>query len=634
VKLRYLGRSEFDRVRANALNRYEEASLTADMCRINALYAIMRAGSGHIGTTFSSLDVVTWLHLHELDPGGARADSDCPLYFSSKGHDAPGLYAVLTALGDLDFDLLHRLRRLGGLPGHPDVGTPSIATNTGSLGMGISKAKGLAEADRLRGRQRRIFVLTGDGELQEGQIWESLPGAVNRQLGQLTIIVDHNKIQSDTWVTDVSDLGDLEAKFAAFGWSVARCDGHDPMEIERALSAVGAVGNAPGIVIADTVKGRGVSFMESVEETDGMYKFHSGAPTCEAFEDAVEELVGRCNEHLSSRGAGALVLETVEIADREPPTGQRLIEAYGAALCDQATRNDRIIALDADLVLDTGLVPFSKRFPERFLECGIAEQDMVSQASGLALSGLLPIVHSFACFLAPRPSEQAYNSATERTRVVYVGSLAGVLPGGPGHSHQSVRDIALFGSIPGLVAAEPCCEQEVASLLEVCLNELHGTVYLRLVSVPVKVPFSLPEGYRPTPGRGCLLREGSDAIVLGYGPVLLGEAWRAAEQLAREDGPEIAVVNLPWLNVVDPTWLTEITETYPAIVLLDNHYPRGGQGDAVMTAAATAGLKPTYLHRAVAEIPVCGANEEVLRYHRLDAGSLAADIATFLRDRP
>lgn len=171
--LYWVGLSELRRLRALDAPRVVRARLLADACRINALYMIARAGSGHIGSSFSSLDIVTWLQPEELTPSHDVER----LYFSSKGHDAPGLYAALIALERLPFDTIHRLRQLGGLPGHPDVGTPGMVTNTGSLGMGISKAKGLVLDSRLQNRASRVFVMTGDGELQEGQIWESLLSA-------------------------------------------------------------------------------------------------------------------------------------------------------------------------------------------------------------------------------------------------------------------------------------------------------------------------------------------------------------------------------------------------------------------------------------------------------------------------
>src|SRR5204862_333481 len=197
-----------------------------------------------------------------VDPNSGTKDSD--IYFSSKGHDAPALYALLVALEKLDFDLVHKLRRFGGLPGHPDVETPFIAANTGSLGMGISKAYGMARAQRLTGDRGRIVVMTGDGELQEGQIWESLQPAANDRLGAITVIVDHNKLQSDSSVAAVSDLGAIEEKFRAFGWEVRRGDGHDFRVIREVLAHFATVTDKPKIFIADTIKGKGVSFMEGL----------------------------------------------------------------------------------------------------------------------------------------------------------------------------------------------------------------------------------------------------------------------------------------------------------------------------------------------------------------------------------
>src|SRR5438445_10192322 len=167
--------AELERIRTLDSDPFERAAAFADACRLNALYMIERAGSGHPGTTFSSIDIVSWLHLEVLREGDR--------YFSSKGHDVPGLYAVLIALGQVDFELIHRLRRLNGLPGHPDVAvTPQVVTSTGSLGMGVSKARGFVLADRVLGRTGRVYVLTGDGELQEGQLWESLQPTANRRL--------------------------------------------------------------------------------------------------------------------------------------------------------------------------------------------------------------------------------------------------------------------------------------------------------------------------------------------------------------------------------------------------------------------------------------------------------------------
>jgi transketolase len=629
MRLRHFRPDDVAAVRALVDDDIEVSALVADMSRLNTLYAIMRAGSGHIGSSFSSIDIVTWLHL------GPLGDPDAGVYFSSKGHDAPGLYAVLTLLGRLDFEKLHALRRLGGLPGHPDVGTPGMPANTGSLGMGIAKAKGMAEARRLQGDRLPIYVMTGDGELQEGQNWESLSGAVNRGLGEITLIVDHNRIQSDTWVRDVSDLGDLESKFGSFGWRVARCDGHDVIAVKDGLEELGKDEDVPGVLIADTVKGKGVSFMEGIPAGEELYHFHSGAPDVVTYRRAVDELLERIHEavRLLAPARGAIAPVEVDVDDRIAPSGRSMVKAYGESLVQLAAEHGDIVALDADLALDTGLLPFAARFPDRFVECGIAEQDMVSQAGGMALRGLLPVVHSFACFLSSRPNEQIYTNATEHTKVVYVGSLAGLVPGGPGHSHQCVRDISALGGVPGLLLAEPGHPDEVGPLLDVCLNEVPESIYLRLVTVPVEVPFDLPADHRPVPGRGTVVRDGNDVVVIAAGPWLLAEAWHAAEALAASGGPSVRLVALPWLNRVDTEWLADVTDGIERVVTLDNHYIAGGQGQAVLAAMATFGRATYGLQLGVREVPVCGTNAEVLRHHRLDAAGLAEDIGAFVGAR-
>jgi transketolase len=636
-ELCYVPLAQFERLRREPLEPPQRAAIFAALCRINTLYMIARAGSGHIGTSFSSLDIMSWLFLHELknlDQGKDVAD----IFFSSKGHDAPALYSVLMASGLLDFELIHRLRTLNGLPGHPHVETPFVQANTGSLGMGISKAKGMVFANRLKGlRDRRVYVLTGDGELQEGQFWESLPTAVHSRMHEITVIVDRNKIQSDTWVARVNDLGDLPAKLRAFGWHVEHCDGHDPAALGAAFARLRQHVGGPQALIADTLKGKGVSFMEGPAMAPGaLYGYHSGAPKEEQYAQGVAELIQTARHLMQTAGLDGPELErTARPPKRILGTVERLLNAYGAALVTEAERNPRIVVLDADLVKDCGLLPFQERFPERFIECGIAEQDMVSQAAGLALQGQLPICHSFACFLAARPNEQIYNAATEGRKVIYVASLAGLLPGGPGHSHQSVRDISALAAVPNLVMVEPCSESETADLLDFCLNRTRESSYIRLVSVGWALPFSLPKDYRVSEGRGVVVREGRDAVLFAYGPWLLANAYAAAEQLEARDGSSVKVVNLPWLNRVDVGWLKDIVGASPFVVTLDNHYLHGGQGELLAARIAeTFDRAPRVTRIGVTSIPACGGNDEVLRHHRLDADSLAEQLAAVLLREP
>jgi transketolase len=633
MNLTFVPRAEFDRVRVLNAPAVERTALFATLARLNTLSMIAAAGSGHIGSSFSSLDIVSWLYLNEMRlPNGSTA-SERDIFFSSKGHDAPGLYAVLIALGLLPEEMLLRLRRLGGLPGHPDtVLTPFIDASTGSLGMGISKAKGIALGNRLKGRRQRIFVMTGDGELQEGQIWESLGSAARQGLAEITVIVDHNKIQSDTYVCDTADLGDLEAKFRSFGWTVSRCDGHDLQALAAALAAARDETARPTVIIADTIKGRGVSFMEHTAMQGRWYGFHSGAPSAEDYRRGLAELKRQAELQCERLGAAAPALverpKPNSVAALQAP--QRLVRAYGEALLKEAEQNADIVALDADLVLDTGLIPFAERFPDRFIECGIAEQDMVSQAAGLAAAGLLPVVHSFACFLTPRANEQIYNADCEGRRIIYAGSLAGLVPAAPGHSHQSVRDIALMGCLPRTLALEPSCEREAKMAVRWAVRENPGSTYIRLTTLPVDVAYDLAPDYRLEPGRGTVLVEGQDAVMIGYGPVLLGEAVKAAASLKRE-GIDLAVVNLPWLNRIDDAWLLGLVSGRSHTFTLDNHYLTGGQGERIAARLAMLGSGTPITCLGLSEVPACGQVAEVLRHHRLDADSLAETVRETLR---
>lgn len=632
-KLHYVGEAEFSRIRT-INSTIARATIFADMCRLNALYMIARAGSGHIGSSFSSMEIMSWLVLEALKLDASPTHPDNDIFYSSKGHDAPAYYSVLLATGRLPFDRIHQLRRLGGLPGHPDIQTPWIQTNTGSLGMGISKAKGMLAAKQLTGAGGRVFVLMGDGELQEGQCWESLISAANHRLDRLIVIVDHNKLQSDTFVKQVSDLGNLEEKFHAFGWHVQRIDGHDLAQIDIALTRCEMAYGKPHVIIADTVKGCGVSFMEhtALDSDRDMYRFHSGAPDKASYSLALNELIDRINLQCAQVGITSLSLETEERPASPAPSGtvQKLIPAYSQALLAAAAAQSNLVALDADLVLDTGLIPFRDRYPDRFIECGIAEQDMVSQAGGMALKGLLPVVHSFACFLSARPNEQIYNNATERTRIVYVASLAGLIPGGPGHSHQAVRDIAALKGVPGLVMIEPSCEAEVPMALEYCLNNHPGSSYLRLCSVPWPVTFTFPSSYRFCPGIGVSLTEGSDVAIFAYGPIMLSSAVSAA-RILKSCGIGVRVINLPWLNEVDKTWLSQEIRDVRTVVTIDNHYLSGGQGETILAAAAEVGLlnDKHVLRLGLTDVPVCGSPSEVLAHHGLDAAGISACVRSF-----
>ena len=456
---------EFKRVRESEIERIAKLTILADMCRANALMAVKRAGSGHLGSSFSAMDIVVWLYFEEMNTGDLGVEHpDRDIYFSSKGHDVPGLYSVLFSLGILPEEKILKLRRFGGLDGHPDVGVRGIEANSGSLGMGISKGRGMAWAKRFTGRGGHVFVMTGDGELQEGQNYEGLHSAAQQGVGNLTVIVDHNKLQSDMEVSRIMALGDMESIFRSFGWHVARCDGHDFGGLKKVFAAFKTITDRPKILIADTIKGRGVSFMEhpaALKTGKGLYRWHAGAPDDESFLAGHRELVKRVDSALISNGLTPLVLKTVEPHMESQPVGNALgeplsqaarvkrasvtdeyvAEAFGKALVELGAEREDLVVLDGDLAADCRIRGFEQAYPERFIENGIAEQDMVSMAGGLARAGLLPVVNSFSNFLAARANEQIYNNASERTKIIYACHYSGLIPAGPGKSHQSIRDI-------------------------------------------------------------------------------------------------------------------------------------------------------------------------------------------------
>lgn len=658
VKITLIPVEEFQRVRKAPIDKYDKLALIADMCRANALSAVKRAGSGHLGSSFSAMDIVVWLYYEEMNTLDVGLDSPKrDIYFSSKGHDVPGLYSVLFSLGVLPEEKLLKLRRFGGLDGHPDVGVRGVEANSGSLGMGISKGRGMAWAKRYQGLGGRVFVMTGDGELQEGQNYEALQTAIHQQVSNLTIIVDHNKVQSDKLVCEIVDLGDLEQKMRTFGWHVVRCNGHDLRQLGQVFNEFKTISEQPKALIADTIKGRGVSFMEhprALQDGKGFYHWHAGAPDDESFIAAHQEIVERINADLVNFGLKPLRLKDVRSEPKSGPvialnalgepisqgaqvkrttrvSDEYVVEAYGKALMAMAAERPDLVVLDADLAADCRIREFELTYPERFIQNGIAEQDMVSMAGGLARQGLLPVVNSFASFLASRANEQIYNNASEKSKIIYACHYAGLIPAGPGKSHQSIRDISLFGALPNVVIIQPGNAAETQMAVEYCVKDATENCVIRLVIGPSPRIIKWPTNYRLKLGHGVALTEGKDAVLFAYGPVMLHEALLAAEIL-RENHFYLKVVNMPWLNRVNVEWLQRVIHSCSTIYVLEDHAPTGGLADHILnTLLASKLLKGRDFKKlAIDGYPACGTPSEVLKYHRVDGESLAAEI---LRDQ-
>ena len=310
-------------------------------------------------------------------------------------------------------------------------------------------------------------------------------------------------------------------------------------------------------------------------------------------------------------------------------TDEYVAAAYGDALLELAAREPRLVVLDADLASDCRVRAFELAEPGRFVENGIAEQDMVSMAAGMARHGLVPVVNSFASFLASRANEQIYNQASERTKVVYAMHYAGLIPAGPGKSHQSLRDASLVAAIPGVAVVHPCNAEETRAVVEWAVLEAEESVAIRLAIGPSPRKIELPVEYGVEPGVGVTLRDGTDAMLVSYGPVMLHEALTAATLLA-ERAIAAAVVAMPWLNRIDEDWLGDTFNGVRELLVVEDHAPVGALGDALRRAVATLPEPPTVSVAGVEGWPACGTPVEALRYHGLDGASLADRVALAL----
>ena len=422
-----------------------------DALRLNILYMVQQAGAGHIGSAMSALPIMDYLYFEEMKPGD--------IFFSSKGHDCAALYAVLMAQYPLRWIYSHTFRRLGGLPGHPEISWGGIVTNTGSLGMGLSKAQGIALGRRMNGKTGRIFVLCGDGELQEGQNWEAIRNIYNRNLHEIHLIVDENGWQCD-FETDKTSPGGVKAlQMNHFRWTPRYCENIEHLKV--CLEDTSWRTDAPKVYIVKTHKG-----------FDKPY--HAGALSEADYERIAADILGKLSD----------ASVKVEVTERQPrpfiEKANSLISAYEGLIAEIMGENEKVVALDADLAKDCGLLTVKEKFPDRFFEFGISEQDMVSTAGGLALQSFIPIVHSFAAFLCRRANEQIYNNATEKTKIIYIGAMAGMIPYGPGLSHTCMDDIALMKTIPGIMVMEPNDVESIRTALRWAVYQADGPVYIRL----------------------------------------------------------------------------------------------------------------------------------------------------------
>ncbi|MFF3756144.1 transketolase [Streptomyces sp. NPDC002185] len=602
----------------------------AQQLRVDSVRASTSAGSGHPTSSLSAADLMAVLMTRHLRYDWAAPDNPAGdhLIFS-KGHASPLLYAMFKAAGAIgDDELMTTYRRSGHrLQGHPTPVLPWVDLATGSLGQGIAYGVGIALAGRdLERLPYRVWVLCGDSEMAEGSVWEALDKAGQHRLANFVALVDVNRLGQSGPTELEWDTAAYARRVEAFGCRALVVDGHDLAQIDRALT-VAADGTGPTVIVARTVKGQGVS---EVADKNGWH----GKPLPEDMaERAVAELGGV--RRLAVRGpvppaadgtgarpgdgaAGPVELPRYEVGDE---VATRV--AFGAALTALGARPE-VVALDAEVGNSTHSEDFRKAHPERFFQTYIAEQQMVAEAVGMAVRGFRPYATTFAAFLT-RAHDFIRMAAVSQVTLSLCGTHAGVEIGADGPSQMGVEDLAMMRAVLGSTVLYPS-DATSAAALTAAMADLDGISYLRTTRGAYPVLYASGETF-PVGGSKTPRRSEDDAVTLVGAGVTLHECLAAAEELAA-DGVRARVVDLYSVKPVDTDTLVRAARETGALVVVEDHHPEGGIGEAVLSALAPGGHRPAFAHLAVTGLPGSGTTEELLD----EAGISRAHIARAARE--
>jgi transketolase len=586
------------------------------LIRYYILVSTTEAGSGHPSSSLSATELMTCL----LFSGIFRFDADHPksvnndrLIFS-KGHASPLFYALWAAAGEVSESELMTYRKFGSpLEGHPSVAFPYTEAATGSLGQGLSIGVGMAlNAKYLDQLPYRTFVLLGDSEMAEGSQWESIQIAAHYKLNNLIGILDVNRLGQRGETMFGWDLQAYKKRISSFGWKTILIDGHSIPEILSAYRQALRVADQPIMLIAKTIKGKGVSF---IEDKNG---WHGKPLKKEECERALKEL-GDIDKSAQGKIAPPEDLKPKEQIpqqlskkidypiDKPVPTRK----AYGNGLARIFPQFPNIVSLDGEVSNSTYAETFKEAYPERFFEMYIAEQNMVGTALGLSIRGKIPFVSTFAAFFT-RAFDQIRMSQYSDPNIKFIGSHAGVSIGEDGPSQMGLEDIAMFRAILGSVVLYPCDAVSTEKLVEEAAKH-HGMVYLRTTRQETPVIYNSEEDF--TIGGSKVLRkdEKDTATVIGAG-ITLHEALEAYEILKRED-IFIRVIDLYSIKPIDEEGLREAASSTKLIITVEDHDAEGGIGEAVRSALATSAVPIHSL--CVKKKPKSGKPDELLDYEEI-----------------
>jgi transketolase len=599
----------------------------ATRLRIHSVRATTAAGSGHPTSCASSAEIVATLFFSVMrydpaDPGNPAAD----VFILSKGHAAPVLYAAWAEAGAIPEAELLNLRKItSDLEGHPTPRLPFVDVATGSLGQGLSVGVGMAlNARRLEKSDQRIYVLLGDGETAEGSVWEAASTAAHYRLGNLCATVDVNRLGQSEPTMLQHDLGRYRARWEAFGWQALAVDGHNVEELLAAYETAAGTAEQPTVILARTFKGRGIPL---AEDRDGWHgrPFKKGEETETALRALESKLNGtgaawapkRPPARPAPRGAsGPMAGPAYQLGEQAATR-----EAFGSALAALGEANPLVVALDGDVKNSTYTEKFQKKFPERFFQGFIAEQNLLGATMGLATKGKIAFASTFACFFT-RAYDFIRIAAISGINIKLVGTHAGVSIGEDGPTQMGLEDLAMLCAEPNYTVLYPCDGVSAWRATEIAA-EIRGPVYVRTSRPKTPVIYGNEEKFEV--GRCKVLRHSDrDRVTVVAAGVTVFEALKAHAQLAAE-GIAVRVIDLFSVQPIDQQTLREAARATSGLVLTaEDHYAHGGIGDAVLAALATERVEVHKL--AVREIPRSGTPEELLEKYGISAAAIVARV--------
>ena len=598
--------------------------------RVDSVRAAAAAGSGHPTSSMSAADLMAvlldkYLHYDFDHPENPANDH---LVFS-KGHASPLLYSLFRAAGAITDEELLTFRQFGSrLEGHPTPALPWVDVATGSLGQGLPIAVGIALAGKKLDRlPYRVWTLCGDSEMAEGSMWEAFEHAAHSQLDNLTAIIDVNRLGQRGETMHGWDLDSYVRRAEACDWHAIAIDGHDVEAIDAAYAEALSVEGRPTVIVARTLKGKGVS---AVEDKGGMHGKALDDP-----ESAIAELGGERDlrvdvavrepaEPHSFPVEGRLELPRYEVGDEVATR-----KAYGEALGALGSADGKVVALDGEVSNSTYAEIFAAVHPERFFEMFIAEQQMVAAAVGLQVRGWKPFASTFAAFLT-RAYDFIRMAAVSRATMALCGSHAGVSIGEDGPSQMALEDLAMMRAVGGSTVLYPCDGNQTAKLVAAMAGR-EGISYLRTTRAATPVVYGPDEDF-PIGGSRLLRESDEDEVTIVGAGITVVEALAAADALAGE-GISARVIDCYSLKPIDVEGLREAAAATGAVVTVEDHWPEGGLGEAVLSALAEVAEWPAVTHLAVAGMPTSGKPSELLAAAGIDREHIAEAAKRLVRAR-